>query len=105
MRKVTEARDDSEKGQDMVMGYISGRGADLLAAFLGGAPWYSPDPATPACGAVHYVPPEASDDGTERMYCCDRAASSCTPSTKHRQVTDAEEPTVYMWSYDATETD
>lgn len=104
MRGVSEANEGA-KGEDMLAGVMSGRGADLLAMVMGDAPWYRPDPNTPACGAVRYVSPEESDDRTESMYCCDRAADSCTPATGHRQVIDAEAPIVFPWSYDTTEAD
>ncbi|MEI4420377.1 hypothetical protein V9056_10750, partial [Streptococcus agalactiae] len=36
--------------------------------------WFIPDPDTPACGSMLYVPPAATNDGIERMFCCDRPA-------------------------------
>lgn len=66
--------------------------------------WFLPDPDTPACGAVLYVPPAATNDGTERMFCCDRPADhQLQGEPRHRQVIDLEEGKTSEWTDETCE--
>ncbi|MDN5797468.1 MAG: hypothetical protein L0H79_17195 [Intrasporangium sp.] len=67
---------------------------DLINNVLHGR-WFLPDPDTPACGEVLHVKPDQTNDGTERMFVCDRPAQHS--GRKHRQVVDAAEGEILEW--------
>lgn len=69
---------------------------DWVGMLLSGGPWFAPDPDTPACGSVRYVPPAETTDGVERMFVCDLPVDHT--AWKHRQVTDPVDGHTIEWA-------
>ena len=67
---------------------------DVFARVTSGH-WFVPDPSTPGCGVVLYVPADRTTDRTERMFVCDRPADHT--EEKHRQVVDNAGGETFSW--------
>lgn len=70
-------------------------GLDVIEHVMRGE-WFVPDPETPACGVVLYVPADRTTDHTERMFVCDKPEGH-PAAEQHRQVTDAAEGQALEW--------